>query len=85
LSSKKVMRYTLLILVAIVILLGVTSFYRVKQGENALVLTFGKVTDTKVDAGLYWHIPLIQSTQVQSTTESYTFEYGFRTSQSGTT
>jgi membrane protease subunit HflK len=79
------MRYTLLVLVAIVILLSVTSFYRVKQGENALILTFGKVTDTKVDAGLYWHIPLIQSTQIQSTTEIYTFEYGYRTTQSGTT
>lgn len=79
------MRYTLLILVGLVVLLGVTSFYRVKEGDNALVLTFGKVTDTKVKAGLYWHIPLIQSTQVQSTTQIYPFEYGYRTSQSGTT
>ena len=61
------------------------SFYRIKEGENALVLTFGEVTDTKTEAGLYWHLPIVQSAQVQSTTEIYTFEYGYRTSQTGTT
>jgi membrane protease subunit HflK len=61
------------------------SFYRIKEGENALVLTFGEVTDTKTTAGLYWHLPIIQSVEVQSTTEIYTFEYGYRTSQTGTT
>ena len=29
---------------------GATSFYRVGQGEEALVLTFGRVTDTRVPA-----------------------------------
>ena len=38
-----------IVLAAVVVLgaLAATSFYRVGQGEEALVLTFGRVTDTK--------------------------------------
>ena len=84
-SSKKITRYVLLVLVGIVAIMALFSFYRIKEGENAIVLTFGEVTDTKTTAGLYWHLPIIQSVEVQSTTEIYTFEYGYRTSQTGTT
>jgi len=85
LSNKKVTRYALLALVAIVLILAVFSFYRIQQGENALVLTFGEVTDTKTQAGLYWHLPIIQSVKIKSITEIHTKEYGYRTTQSGTT
>ena len=39
-------------LAAVVVLgaLAATSFYRVGQGTEALVLTFGRVTDTRVPA-----------------------------------
>ena len=38
-----------IVLAAVVVLgaLAATSFYRVGQGEEALVLTFGRVTDTR--------------------------------------
>ena len=68
--------------VAAVLLLGAGSFYRVGQGEEALVLTFGHVTDTK-GPGLYWKIPLVQSVIQESVTTIHTKEYGFRTTQSG--
>lgn len=49
---------------AIFLLLGVlallwlgTGFYTVQPQENALILTFGKVTDTKTEAGLGYHLP----------------------------
>ena len=84
-SNKKVTRVALLVVVGILVIIALFSFYRIKEGENALVLTFGKITDTKTTAGLYWHLPIIQSIQVQSTTEIYTFEYGYRTTQTGTT
>ena len=58
------------------------SFYRVGQGEEALVLTFGRVTDTK-GPGLYWKIPLIQSVISESVTTIHTKEYGFRTTRTG--
>ena len=73
------------ILLAVLVVLGVlgaTSFYRVGQGEEALVLTFGRVTDVK-GPGLYWKIPLIQSVISESVTTIHTKEYGFRTTRTG--
>lgn len=84
-SNKKVIRSALLVLTGILLIMCVFSFYRVKEGDNALVLTFGEITSIKTTAGLYWHLPIVQSIQVQSTTEIYTFEYGYRTTQAGTT
>lgn len=74
-----------IMLVAVVVLgaLAATSFYRVGQGEEALVLTFGRVTDTR-GPGLYWKIPLIQSVISESVTTIHTKEYGFRTTRTGT-
>jgi membrane protease subunit HflK len=34
-----------------------TGFYTVQPEENAIILTFGKVTDTKTEAGLGYHLP----------------------------
>ena len=44
-------------MVAVFVVWG--GFYRVGQGEEALVLTFGRVTATH-GPGLYWHIPMVQ-------------------------
>lgn len=70
----------LLLLLALVIVLCATSFYRVGQGEEALVITFGRVTDRK-GPGLYWKIPLIQNVVSESVTTIHTKEYGFRTTK----
>ncbi len=72
-----------LIVIVLVIIIGVTGFYRVGQGEEAIVLTFGRVTDQN-GPGLYWRIPFIQSTISESVTTIHTVEYGFRTTTSGT-
>jgi modulator of FtsH protease HflK len=44
-------------LLALVLLWLGSGFYRVQPSEHAVVLTFGKWTDTKVMPGLSWHIP----------------------------
>ncbi|MEZ0224465.1 MAG: FtsH protease activity modulator HflK [Alphaproteobacteria bacterium] len=46
----------LLIFLVFMIWMG-TGFYTVQPQENALILTFGKVTDTKTEAGLGYHFP----------------------------
>jgi len=70
-------------IIAVLVLLAASgSFYRVGQGEEALLLTFGRVTDTK-GPGLYWKLPLIQSVIQESVTAIHTKEYGYRTTQSG--
>lgn len=71
-------------LVAVAALTGVSGFYRVGQGEEALVLTFGRVTDHK-GPGLLWYCPLIQEVKAESVTTIHTMEYGFRTTQTGGT
>ena len=71
-----------LCVLAVLAVLGFNSFYRVGQGEEAIVLTFGRVTDTK-GPGLYWKIPLVQSVISESVTTIHTREYGYRTTHSG--
>lgn len=78
-------KLTLLVVLALVLITGLiamTGFYRVGQGEEALELTFGKVTG-KHGPGLYWHMPGIQSVISESVTTIHTMEYGFRTAQQG--
>jgi len=65
-----------------VALIAWSGFYRVGQGEEALVLTFGKVTD-KNGPGLYWHVPFVQRVISESITQIHTCEYGFRTTSQG--
>ncbi len=72
----------ILCVAVLAVLLASGSFYRVGQGEEALVITLGRVTDTK-GPGLYWKIPLIQSIISESVTTIHTCEYGYRTTQSG--
>lgn len=84
-SARKIKGIFWLVVVAILVLTGITSIYRIDEGEQALVLTFGELTKTNDKAGLYWHIPIAQKIQRQSTSKEYTFEYGFRTTSAGTT
>ena len=72
----------LICVLAVVVLIGWGGFYRVGQGEEALVLTFGKVTATH-GPGLYWHFPLVQDIISESVTTIHTKEYGFRTTRQG--
>lgn len=72
----------LLVVLALIAVIAWSGFYRVGQGEQALVLTFGEVTDTK-GPGLYWRIPFIQTTIADSVTTIHTREYGFRTTNQG--
>lgn len=77
-------------LIAIIAILCVAAVYClagifvVNPGEQAVVLTFGRITDTK-DSGTYWRLPLVQQVMKQSTTQLYTCEYGYRTAQAATT
>ena len=72
----------LIVVIVIVLIIAATGFYRVGQGEQALVITFGRVTDQN-GPGLYWHVPFIQQIISESVTTIHTVEYGFRTTMSG--
>lgn len=79
----KTSRIILLTLLAVLAIVFGTSFYRVGQGEQALVVTFGSVTGQN-GPGLYWKIPFAQEIISESVTTIHTKEYGFRTTQQGT-
>ena len=54
-------KYSLSLLVVIIVVIA-NSFYVLKEGEQAIVIQFGKpVGETSVDAGLYFKVPLIQN------------------------
>lgn len=67
-----------LVALVLVVVVAAQGFYRVGQGEEALVLTFGEVTDVK-GPGLYWRMPFVQEVIAESVTTIHTQEYGFRT------
>lgn len=81
-QTKKAGRWGLVLVVLIIIAALVAGgLYRVGQGEQALVITFGKVTGTN-GPGLYWHIPGVQQIIAESVTTIRDVEYGYRTSKS---
>ncbi len=84
-SAGKIKGYFLGIVLLIILIMLAGSLFRVEEGEQALVLTFGELTNTIEDAGLYWHIPIIQSIKKQSTSEMYTLECGYTTISTATT
>lgn len=71
-----------MVVIALAAVIAWSGFYRVGQGEEALVLTFGKVTSTH-GPGLYWRFPFVQSVISKSITTIHTSEYGFRTTNQG--
>jgi membrane protease subunit HflK len=81
--KKKNKTLVWLLILAVIAALGLSGLYRVGQGEQALVLTFGKVTDTN-GPGLYWRMPGVQQIVSRSVTTIYNVEYGYRTTTGGT-
>lgn len=83
----KSMRFSHILLIGaaiLVVIVAASGFYRVNEGSQAVLMTFGKMTSLKTP-GFYWRVPFIQSVEVVSVSEIHTLEYGFRTTQPGTT
>lgn len=83
-AAKKIRLIAVIVVVAVLVIICLSGIYVVNPGEQAVVLTFGKISDTK-DSGIYWHLPMVQDVQVQSTSRLYNLEYGFRTVTPATT
>ncbi len=83
-KAGKIKLIVVMALIAVVAVMGLSGIYRVNEGEQAVVLTFGELSDTK-GPGMYWRMPLVKEVRAKSTTQLYTMEYGFRTKKAGTT
>ena len=81
---KKYAKYALAGVVALVVLIGVlTCFYTVDDKQQAVVTTFGKVTDV-VDAGLHFKLPFgIQNAQMVDVNVYQKIELGYTTEEEG--
>jgi membrane protease subunit HflK len=63
---------------AIVMIWLASGFYTVQPEENAVVLTFGKMTDLKKDAGLGYRLPYpIQSVEKENVQQNRQLDIGF--------
>lgn len=82
---KKFSRAALLIVLALVILsLAGTCFYTVDDKQQAVVTTFGKVTDV-TDAGVHFKLPFgIQNVQKVDVNVYHKIELGYNTNMYGT-
>ncbi len=75
---KKYSKHGLVVLIAVVVLVGVlTCFYTVDDKQQAVVTTFGKVTDV-TDAGLHFKLPFgIQRVQTVDVNVYQKIELGY--------
>ncbi len=80
---KKLPRYVLLGLAAVLVLaIGATCWYTVDDKQQAVVTTFGKVTEV-TDAGIHFKLPFgIQQVHKVDVNVYQKIELGYRTSQS---
>ena len=83
-DGKRVLRYVLLSFLALAVLLGVaTSFYTVDDKQQAVVTTFGKVTDI-VEPGLHFKMPFgIQQAHHVDVNVYQKIELGYYTDYNG--
>ncbi len=63
---------------AVVMIWLASGFYTIQPEENAVVLTFGKMTDLKKDAGLGYRLPYpIQSVEKENVAQNRQLDIGF--------
>ena len=61
------------------LLWGATGLYRVQPEENAVILTFGKLTGTRTESGLGYHLPWpVQTVEKVNVTFERRIEIGIR-------
>lgn len=67
-----------LLIGAIVLVWLASGFYTIQPEQNAVVLTFGKMTDLKKDAGLGYRLPYpIQSVEKENVAQNRQLDIGF--------
>ena len=83
---KKYKKWIIVAAVALVVIVGVlTCFYTVDDKQQAVVTTFGKVTDV-TDAGLHFKMPFgIQKAHKVDVNVYQKIELGYNTAEDGTT
>jgi len=56
---KKTLKFLIILAVTIIVIFIVAPFYTINEGEQAVIVQFGKITNVVTDAGLHIKIPFI--------------------------
>lgn len=80
-SLKKIVPAVIVIIFLAILLIN--SIYFLQNGENGVVLRFGKNSALITEAGPHFKIPLVDVVRIVDVQNIYTMEYGFRTSVVG--
>ena len=82
-KSKGFLKVITIIALILIIVTGASDiFYTVKDGEQAVVTTFDKMTSIE-DAGLHFKLPFIQAIQKVQVQKTYKMEIGYRVGEDG--
>ncbi len=84
---KKKTLTVIIIIAAVVVLIGVcvgSSFYTVDDKQQAVITTFGKVTDI-TDAGIHFKLPFIQQAHIVDVNVLRKLEIGYRSDDNDAT
>lgn len=71
------------VIVFFITIFVLSGIFTVKTGDEAVVLRFGKHVSTHVNAGLKWHIPIVEKVYKVNLSEVKRLEFGFRTTNEG--
>lgn len=68
----------LLIPLALIILLGMQSYYFLENTEQAVIQRFGEIIKVETNSGLNFKFPLIDKVSIVKTNEVRSIQYGYR-------
>lgn len=84
--KKNAKRNIIILIVALLlVIIGYNSVYMLDNRESAVILRFGQVKETVDRAGLHLKLPIADTVRKVDTGKVFKMEYGFKTTQSGTT
>ena len=82
-KTKRFLKVGSIVAIGVIILSStLDTFYTVKDGEQAVVTTFDKMTSIE-DAGLHFKLPFIQKIQKVEVQKTYKMEIGYRVVEEG--
>lgn len=74
-----------IIILVLLLIFAVASFYRVDTGQAVVITRFGSVARVEQNAGINFKIPFVEKARKVSLEKRYQIEYGYRTTRSGNT
>ncbi|MET3575957.1 FtsH protease activity modulator HflK [Bhargavaea ullalensis] len=83
-SAKRILTIAGMAVAAVVVLVVLfTTWYTVDEGEQAVIITFGKADETVTDSGLKFKLPWPVQSVEKLSKETYSTSFGYNQDESG--